>query len=43
MAILEHAYNGAYYMSRIGIDVANELVKFGVLVGLWQLGEGIEL
>lgn len=43
MAMLERAYNGAYYMPRIGIDVANELVKFGVLVGLWQLGEGVEL
>ena len=43
MAMLERAYNGAFYMPRIGINVANEVVKFGVLVGLWQLGEGVEL
>lgn len=43
MAMLEHAYNGAFYMPRIGINVANEVVKFGVLVGLWQFGEGVEL
>ena len=43
MAMLERAYNGVYYMPRIGIDVANELVKFGILVGLWQLGEDVEL
>lgn len=43
MAMLEHAYNGAFYMPRIGINLANEFVKFGVLVGLWQLGEGVEL
>ena len=43
MAMLEHAYNDVFYMPRTGINVANELAKFGILVGLWQLGEGVEL
>jgi len=41
--MLEHAYNGAFDMPRMGFNVANEFVRFGVLVGLRQLGEGVEL
>ena len=37
MAMLERAYNGAFYMPRTGINVANEFVKYGILVGLWQV------